>query len=258
VERFPKLSETFILNQVTYLLKAGHVVDVFPVGRTEEKDMHQDIHQLRLLRRTFYPPIVPQNKIWAWLKFTMLVIIKPALRPVVKLLKSQDFYRKQDLLHRLYLISLVYPFSPKKKYDIIHCHFGPTGLRAVFIASLGLMEGKMVTTFYGYDITHKAMGENYYLNLFNNCEKFIVISNYIREKAAKMGFDRDKMEVLPIGVNTNVFIPATRKMENKSIRLLSVARLVEKKKGCIIPFRLIISLLNIIRIPDTTLWGKES
>ncbi|WP_373497626.1 glycosyltransferase [Aquiflexum sp.] len=229
VERFPKLSETFVVNQLSFLLNAGHEVDVFPVGRSGEKDMHRDIHQLRLLRRTNYPPIVPQNKIWAWIKFTGLVYVKPTLRTVVKLLKAQDFYRNQDMLRRFYLISLIYPFIPKRKYDIIHCHFGPTGLRAVFVASLGLLEGKMLTTFYGYDITHHTMGKNYYQNLFNSCDKFIVISNYIREKAASVGFDRDKLEVLPIVVNTDEFILSSRKTDSDCIRLLSVARLVEKK-----------------------------
>lgn len=173
VERFPKLSETFILNQLTYLIKAGHEVDIFPAGRSGEKMVHDEVHHLRLLRRTFYPPIVPQNKAWAWIKFTVLVNVKPALRTVVTLLKSQDFYHNQDMLHRFYLISLFYPFISKNRYDIIHCHFGPTGLRAVFVESLGLLEGKLLTTFYGYDITHQAMGRNYYQNLIANCEKLL-------------------------------------------------------------------------------------
>jgi colanic acid/amylovoran biosynthesis glycosyltransferase len=229
VERFPKLSETFILNQLTYLIKAGHEVDIFPAGRSGEKMVHDEIQRLHLLRRTYYPPIVPQNKIWAWLKFTVSVNVKPAVRILVKLLKSQDFYYKQKMLHRFYLISLFYPFIAKNNYDIIHCHFGPTGLRAVFVRSLGLLEGKMLTTFYGYDITHQAMGKNYYQNLITNCEKFIVISNYIREKATSAGFEKDKVAVLPIGINIDEFKPNTKREENRDIRLLSVARLVEKK-----------------------------
>jgi hypothetical protein len=56
VERFPKLSETFILNQLTYLVKAGHEVDIFPAGRSGEKMVHDEINRLRLLTRTYYPP----------------------------------------------------------------------------------------------------------------------------------------------------------------------------------------------------------
>ena len=107
VERFPKLSETFILNQLTYLIKAGHEVDIFPSGRSGEKDMHRDIHQFRLLRRTHYPPTVPRNKIWAWIKFMGLVNVKPAVKKLIQLLRSQDFYRNQDMFHRFYLISLL-------------------------------------------------------------------------------------------------------------------------------------------------------
>jgi colanic acid/amylovoran biosynthesis glycosyltransferase len=229
VERFPKLSETFILNQLTYLVKAGHEVDIFPAGRSGEKMVHDEINRLRLLSRTYYPPIVPENKVWAWLKFTLIVNVKPTVRTLVKLLKSQDFYNKQEMLHRFYLISLFYPFISKNKYDIIHCHFGPTGLRAVFVRSLGLLEGKMLTTFYGYDITHQAMGKNYYQDLIAHCDKYIVISNYIGEKAASVGFERDKMVVLPLGINIDEFKPNTKREENHDIRLLSVARLVEKK-----------------------------
>ncbi|MCC5935944.1 MAG: glycosyltransferase [Lunatimonas sp.] len=229
VERFPKLSETFILNQLTYLVKAGHEVDIFPAGRSGEKMVHDEINRLRLLTRTYYPPIVPQNKIGAWLKFTLMVNVKPTVRTLVKFLKSQDFYNKQEILRRFYLISLFYPFISKNKYDIIHCHFGPTGLRAVFVRSLGLLEGKMLTTFYGYDITHQAMGKNYYQDLIAHCDKYIVISNYIVEKAASVGFERDKMVVLPLGINTEEYTPSGRKVGIQHIRLLSVARLVEKK-----------------------------
>lgn len=229
VERFPKLSETFILNQISYLIEAGHKVDIFPAGKSEETKVHDEIHRLGLLQHTFYPPKVPQNKIWAWLKFFVLVNIKPAVRKLVKLLDSQDFYRNQDMIRRLYLISLFYPFISKNKYDIIHCHFGPTGLRAVFVRSLGLLDGKILTIFYGYDITHRAMGENYYQNLFSNSDIFIVISNFIREKAISAGFDKNKIVVLPIGVNPGEFIPHKQKTDKNCIRLLSVARLVEKK-----------------------------
>lgn len=107
--------------------------------------------------------------------------------------------------------------------------------------SLGLLDGKMLTTFYGYDITHRAMGENYYQNLFSNSDIFIVISNFIRENAISAGFDKNKIVVLPIGVNPGEFIPYKQKTDKNCIRLLRVARLVEKK-DCTNPSQLFTSL----------------
>jgi len=74
VEAFPKLSETFILNQVTGLLDLGHDVEIFPSRNIDEVKTHPKVGKYGLLNRTFYPPVVPDHPVLAKLKCAWLVV----------------------------------------------------------------------------------------------------------------------------------------------------------------------------------------
>ena len=41
VDNFPKLSETFILNQITGLLELGHEIDIFAKFKAREQQVHR-------------------------------------------------------------------------------------------------------------------------------------------------------------------------------------------------------------------------
>ena len=51
---FPKLSESFILNEIVELLKKGHDVQIFSMHVPCEDVMHEEIKKYRLLERTYY------------------------------------------------------------------------------------------------------------------------------------------------------------------------------------------------------------
>src|SRR5688572_22042093 len=54
---FPNLSETFILNQITGLLDAGHDVHVHAWRSPVAEKVHDDVRRYRLLERTHYRDI---------------------------------------------------------------------------------------------------------------------------------------------------------------------------------------------------------
>ena len=49
VQKFPVISETFILNQITGLIDLGHKVDIFAFSRSGEKKVHCDLIKYNLL-----------------------------------------------------------------------------------------------------------------------------------------------------------------------------------------------------------------
>ena len=59
---FPKLSETFILNQITGLCDRGHEVSVFSRFRPAESFFHPDVKKYDLLNKTHYFPEIPHSK----------------------------------------------------------------------------------------------------------------------------------------------------------------------------------------------------
>ncbi len=54
VSSFPKLSETFVLNQITGLIDRGHEVEIIAFGRQREDSVHEDVHRYNLLAKTHY------------------------------------------------------------------------------------------------------------------------------------------------------------------------------------------------------------
>src|SRR5262249_49362031 len=117
-------------------------------------------------------------------------------------------------------------------YDIIHCHFGQNGLRGQMLRELGAIRGKLVTSFYGQDLTEyqQKKGPHIYQRLFAQGEKFIVISDFLKQRAIESGCPSEKLVKLPLGVDITRYQFVPRKLgPGDSVQLLTVARLVEKK-----------------------------
>ena len=54
VNNFPKLSETFILNQIIGLKERGYHVDIYASALADKQKIHREIEQYDLLNHTFY------------------------------------------------------------------------------------------------------------------------------------------------------------------------------------------------------------
>ena len=68
VSQFPELSETFILNQVTGLLDAGHEVEMVSCRPERPEVTHGVVGAYRLLERTYFNVAPVRPKWWSYLK----------------------------------------------------------------------------------------------------------------------------------------------------------------------------------------------
>jgi colanic acid/amylovoran biosynthesis glycosyltransferase len=119
------------------------------------------------------------------------------------------------------------------KYDIIHCHYGPNGTRAINLRKYGALRGPIITSFHGYDVNFlpKLHGPALYRELFSAGDLFTVGSEFIREKIVGLGADPRRVIKLPMGVDLAKFhfVERTRVPDNRRVEIISVARLVEVK-----------------------------
>lgn len=119
---------------------------------------------------------------------------------------------------------------------LLHCHFGPDGVRAMQLARR--LDVPFLTTFHGYDATitpeyapnwkHRAFLRQRPA-LARKAAKFLAVSKYIKSKLVDQGFPEEKVIVHYIGVDTD-FFQADLSVRREPI-VLFVGRLVEKK-GC--------------------------
>lgn len=237
VDMFPKLSETFVLNQITGLLQMGHEVRVFSRESADEGVLHPDIKEYGLVGKTVYfgDDVVetPKRKLPRVLQAFKIFFCKGenSRRALLKSLSFQRFGRNAVSLTVFYSIL---PFLDKglEDYDVIHCHFGPVGAKAALLKETGVLRGRLVTTIHGYDITSyvKGRGRGVYDHLFKVGDLFMPISERWREELLRLGCPEEKIMVHHMGVDLDKFTFLPRGTRNdKAINILTIARFVEKK-----------------------------
>jgi colanic acid/amylovoran biosynthesis glycosyltransferase len=225
VSEFPALSETFILGQITGIIRAGHSVEIFAkTGKNCLKE-HSDITKYNLKKHAHYFPEMPANK--------TIRILKALWLGMINFYKSPALIIRAFNLKRFKTVRQVYTLIPflGKKFDLIHCHFGPNGIIGTDLKLIGL-PGKLITSFYGYDLSAyvQQQGKNIYRMLFSWGDSFIVICEQMREVLVNLGCPDERIIKLHLSVSVSDFSYRQRcQPESGLIEILSVARLTEKK-----------------------------
>lgn len=230
VNKFPTLSETFILNQITGLIDRGHQVDIYAEKPGDTVKIHPDVEKYHLLENTCYIG-KPDNRLWQLLKIFKLPLTNFIKRPST-LLKSLNFinYRREATSLTLFY-GAAYLLDRNAKYDIIHCHFGYNGLKSALLRDIGVIEGKITTTFHGYDITTyiDKHGEKAYNFLFQLGDFFLPISQRWKNRLIELGC-HSEINVHRMGIDCSKFVFTPRKLRaNGQVEIVTIARLVEKK-----------------------------
>ncbi len=127
-------------------------------------------------------------------------------------------------------------------FDAIICHFGPAGVRALYLRDAGLFSGPIATVFHGFDLTHQETVRQmlpHYRSLFERTEALLPISELWKQRLEQWGAPSSKITVLHMGVDLDRYsFPDPDRPLAEPLRVLSVARLVEKKgleyaiRGC--------------------------
>lgn len=193
---FPKLSETFVLQQIVALLDLGHDVRIFAFEAARESVVHPIVAERDLLARTTY--------------------VKAPER-----LSSRLLGAARALGGR----------SPER-FDAVVCHFGHIGERARKLRQQGYFDGPLAVIFHAYDLTVwlRERGDDAYAALFAQAALLLPISRSWQAKLLELGAEPSKVSVLRMGVDCELLgYRPPRVPRNEPLCLLSVGRLVEKK-----------------------------
>jgi colanic acid/amylovoran biosynthesis glycosyltransferase len=222
---FPKLSETFILNQITGLIDRGHDVTILAM-EPGENEHHDDVTRYDLLSRTEYRDPLPHNPVrrlsnaaveWArWARISprrgamSIALSLPFSSPRLSLLMTSKMLRGRT-------------------FDIVHCHFGFIGKVAAAIAALHLFECPFVTSYHGIDLAF-GLRMDEYAQLHRFGSLFTVNSQFSWRRATNLGCPQERLVLLPVGLRPDYFAFAERRLgDDGVVRILTVARLVRSK-----------------------------
>jgi len=230
IDKFPKLSETFILNQITGLLDLGHDVEIFAKKKSKDNKIHSDVERYRLMERVHYFTAIPSNKIVRVFTVIYTIITHFHKSSLKKILNSLNIFKYGKKALSLKLFYMIIPFL-NNNFDILQCHFGPNGNTGAILKQLGI--GRvLVTMFHGYDIRFGIeRGAEIYHQLiaYGNC--FLSISDYNYKNLVRFGVKKEKIVFHPVGIEIDKFPFKWQEKSNppSTIIVLTVARLVEEK-----------------------------
>ncbi len=222
VRRFPKLSETFILNQITGLLDAGIDVDVFAWTPGDDEAVHRDVQAYRLKARTHYiqPPRSRARRVGR----VLTAWHRPSL--LLRSLRVRPYARPSSALALAYAGAT---FLHEGPHHIVHCQFGQLGLTALTLRELGVLPGRIVVAFRGADLTVDPDVEGYRA-LFRIADLVLPVCEVFGNRLVDMGCDPDRIRVHRSGIDLARFEYSERpRPADGPTRLLTIARLVEKK-----------------------------
>lgn len=228
VPYFPSLSQTFILDQITELLELGHDIYVFSCYRPNEGLQHPDVARYDVLSRVEYLdiPEAPAERI----KKGILLTASELMRNPRNALHSINFFQfgRTALTFNLAFAS---GRSTQTEFDIVYCHFGPSGVIGSFLRTVGV-RGKIVVCFHAHDLTviPRLFGKRVYSKLFDSIDSVQAISAYGKDQLIGLGCPKELISIQPMGIHLDRFPFQERKyFPGSKLKLLTVGRLVEKK-----------------------------
>ena len=229
VDAFPKLSESFVVKQITGLLDMGHDVYVFANVDPHDSEISAEVLEYSLVGRTTYVNSGSSNKHVRRLKILARLFCKSFVAPryttraMSKLLSDPNGFSYQMLNYTMAFIG--------KQFDAVHCHFGPAGIIGAFLKSVGF-DFRLVSTFHGYDVTTYVQqnGNDVYQQLFELGDVFTYNSEATKQKVIALGCPVERMVKIPMGIELGTIKFSPREIEpDGRIEVLSVGRLVEMK-----------------------------
>ncbi|MCL4244245.1 MAG: glycosyltransferase [Candidatus Dadabacteria bacterium] len=221
LDNFPKLSETFILNEITDLLSRDVEIEILALNNPDETVVNEDVSKFDLPHLTRYFQLPPISKL------NLAGCLTPGF--CVLLWRSYNSYRSSfDFKH---LIRLCYYSHYYRNIDIVHAHFA---YRAAIVGmQIGNLLRKPFTfTAHAYEIFNKNHYSKARLRTLSNAANKIFTpsafnKNYI---IGETGVSEEKIEIIRATIPLEKFDTVkTSSPVLDTIKIISIGRLVEKK-----------------------------
>lgn len=227
VSSFPRITEPWIINQITGLIDLGHHVEIFARGRFQGP-AHLAVKQYGLLSEDKFH--APPNTITGKLRMLAGVLRKRFPLIPLALFKSLNFlrYGRPALaLNLLYFTDILLD----KEFDVIQCHFASNGVFAVTLKGLVGSKAKILTMLHGEEHRENPKKFRY---LSEKSDLILVVSKKNRERLLQMGVPPVKVVQHPVGIELELFSPKWEVTEhqprtNDEFVVVSVGRLAEVK-----------------------------
>ncbi len=237
---FPKISsETFILNEIAELKKLGH--DIWILTDYQAKISKKDVHEKYLKYNL-------SNKVIATIKYSrgffklidfikklfLNILFKPG--QCLKELKIV-FSNKKEIINKNFwekLDSYLAAQSLKKynlKIDIVYCPFAHYHKVNTGLDIAQINKAPFLCAFRALELYSQDNRENILKNIdnFKKSRAFVVISKKNKKEIEKVFGLNIPIEIIHSAVDTEIFKKSQKWQKSEKLKIISIARFVEKK-----------------------------
>src|SRR3989344_2538530 len=207
IDIYLPIPNTFIYNQVRYLKKYN---GLFLVNKIENLD-NFPYEKKKIIK---FPYLLIKDRFYFLHNSKKELLFNSSFGILNKVMSK---YFTKDIKDKI----------KKNNIFLLHAHFGTNG--ASFLNLKKELKLPLITYFYGYDVSVIQKNRpNYYKRLFREGDLFLTESESLASKLREMGCPKNKLEVLRFGIDLKDFKFKIKK-PSKTIKILCVGRLVEKK-----------------------------
>lgn len=222
IDSFPSYSETFLYNQIYFLIDNGFDVEIVAFKKRDglSGNIHQKMFDYNLAEKCYFlNHNISINLLFNFLLFPYLCF------KVFKLMSIKKSF---------FVIRNLKTLNNFSKYDIIHAHYGNVGAFVSDLKSIGFFHNvRIVCSFHGEDVSHKASNvfEKKYKNIGEYADVVTVNSQYTYDCLINsVGVFWSNIEILPVPVDTNYFKPLLKENINSDcFNIIFCGRLIELK-----------------------------
>ncbi|MFV0292991.1 MAG: glycosyltransferase [Paracoccus sp. (in: a-proteobacteria)] len=230
VKRYPRFSETFVVNEILAHEEAGRQLAIFALRPVAETHFQNIISQVRAPVTYLPQPHRRQNGLWAAQK-ALAELDPEALEKMIRFAEASE----GDMAQAIHLALA----CRKQGITHLHAHFGTLAATVTRIAA-ALADIPWSVTLHAKDI-YCDYAENHYLPLkLHDADAVVTVSEYNRDHLIrKQSADPARLYRLYNGIDLERFTWSAPNASAKEI--LAVGRLVEKKG-----FHILIEALRLL------------
>lgn len=215
LETFPKLSESFVLNEIHQLERLGHDVSIFAHKEGNKDILHDEFAEINsTIKYATEPSISDFPSLFTREVISSEVLSELYLR-INPLRLAASLHRHRECCEFLNEIGM--------KPDLVHNHFATAPNYAAHYVAQYMNASHTVTT-HAFDL-YKNPNKHFLQHFFDSTDKVLTISKY--NKRYIEGLTNTDVSVVHAGIRPDKFSPGS--YETVPGRILTVSRLVDKK-----------------------------
>lgn len=228
--KFPRLSETFIVNQIVMAIKFGYDVrilteEVCDISENSNQELFKEFKLEDKLILEDYK--IPKRKMGRAIKVAGLILKRPYLLPAL-----YRFY-KQNPRKGFFAVFQFFFYQSFRDYETIHIQFGTNKSPVDILKKIGFLKSRVITSFHGHDlhfpINNRISSEGYYNKLFEVADVLVCNTPFLKSKLKALMAPENKISTIPVAVDTNYFKPVSVPKRDGKFRLITVGRLDDLK-----------------------------